>query len=300
MRRIKIFFLSTRPQFFPAVIIGVLLGTSVAWRASGRLHLTLFILTLIAAVFYHAGMNVINDYFDCTNNTDNINRSGLTPFTGGSRFIQNGLITPEETLIFGLLLLSAGSLIGFYLAYKVRLLLLLLGAVGLFSGVFYSAPPIFLAGRGLGEITIGINFGVLTVLGSYLVQAGKLSSEAFLASLPISFLIAGLLYINEFPDFEADKMAGKRNLVVRLGLKKGRWGIFFIIAGAYSNILAGVILGVIPRASLTALFSMFFSISAARGLMKNYNGGKALLPSIKSIILAHLSTGVLQVMANLL
>jgi 1,4-dihydroxy-2-naphthoate octaprenyltransferase len=245
-------------------------------------------------------MNVVNDYFDCLNNSDNINRSGLTPFTGGSRFIQNGLMTQGETLALGISLLFAGSAIGVYLAYKTSYLLLLIGLIGLFTGFFYSAPPLFLAGRGLGEITVGADFGILTVLGSYLVQTGTVSLEAFIASLPLSFFIAGLLYINQFPDFEADKTVGKRNIVVRLGLRRGRWGIILITAGAYLSIVAGVILRILPPFSLIALLSVFFSFHAAKGLIINYNGGKALIPSIKQIILAHLSTGLLLVISNLL
>ncbi len=299
MTKAKIFFLSTRPQFFPGVMIGVFVGTSVAWHSTGIFHPWLFLLTLSAAVLYHAGMNVVNDYFDCLNNTDNINQSGLTPFTGGSRFIQNGLMTQGETLALGIVLLSAGSAIGVYLAYKVSYLLLLIGSLGLFTGFFYSAPPLFLAGRGLGEITVGVDFGVLTVLGAYLAQTGTISLEAFFSSLPISFFIAGLLYINEFPDFEADKTVGKRNLVVRLGPRKGRYAILLIAAGAYLSIIAGVALRILPRISLIALLSIFFSASAAKGLIKNYDGGRALIPSIKQIILAHLSTGLLLVISNL-
>jgi len=299
MRRLRIFFLSTRPQFFPGVMIGVLVGASVAWRSAGAFHPSLFILTLLAAVLYHAGMNVLNDYFDCLNNSDNINNAGLTPFTGGSRFIQNGLMTPRETLTLGVLLLSAGSAAGVYLAYKSSYLLLLIGFVGLITGFFYSAPPLFLAGRGLGEITVGLDFGILTVLGAYLVQTGSLSLEAFMASLPVSFFIAGLLYINQFPDFEADRTVGKRNLVVRLGIKKGRWGIIFIAAGAYLSIVVGVALRILPVFSLLALLSVFFSAHAAKGLIKNYGAGRALLPAIKSIIMAHLSTGLLLVISNL-
>lgn len=299
MRRIRIFFLSARPQFFPGVMIGVLVGTSVAWHSTGGFHPWLFLLTLLAAVLYHAGMNVLNDYFDCLNNSDNINSAGLTPFTGGSRFIQKGLMTTGGTLALGVFLLSAGSAAGVYLAYKSSYLLLLIGFIGLFTGFFYSAPPLFLAGRGLGELTVGLDFGILTVLGAYLVQTGSLSPEAFMASLPVSFFIAGLLYINQFPDFEADRTVGKRNLVVRLGLKRGRWGIIFIAAGAYLSIIAGVALRIMPALSLLALLSAFFSARAAKGLVRNYGGGRALMPSIKSIILAHLSTGLLLVISNL-
>lgn len=299
MRKLKTFFLATRPQFVPASIIPVALGASTAWETAGAFDPFPFILSLIAAVFFHSGMNVFNDYFDHINGTDDINKKALTPFTGGSRFIQRGLLTPKETLVLAVLLVSAGSLIGFYLAYTRTWLLLLIGGAGLFSGFFYSAPPLFLAGKGLGEITVGVNFGVLTVLGSYMVQTGGAGVEPLFASLPVSFLISALLYINEFPDYEADRDSGKKTLVVRLGPAKGRLLITLFLSGAYLSVVAGVAFGFLPVLSLVSLLSLIFSIPAAIGLMRNYKGGAELIPSIKSIILAHLSAGILLIGANL-
>ncbi|MBI1912481.1 MAG: 1,4-dihydroxy-2-naphthoate octaprenyltransferase [Deltaproteobacteria bacterium] len=296
--RIKLFFLSTRPQFLPAIIVPVTLGASAAWHTTGRFNLLFFLISVAAAVFYHAGMNVINDYYDYRNGTDNINKKGLTPFTGGSRFIQKGLITPKETLAFGLGLITLGTIAGLFLSYFSPWLLAI-GAVGLFSGYFYSAPPIFLAGRGLGELTVGVNFGLLTVLGSYLLQAGSIGTDAVFLSIPISFLIAALLFINEFPDFEADRQANKRNLVVRLGPKKARGLIFLFIAGAYLGIIAGVMTGFLHALTLIVMLSLIPALLSAKGLIKNYEGGQSLIPSIKSIILAHLSSGILLVISNL-
>ncbi|MFQ5441310.1 MAG: 1,4-dihydroxy-2-naphthoate octaprenyltransferase [Thermodesulfobacteriota bacterium] len=300
MDRIKIFFLATRPQFFPAVFLPVALGASAAWESAGSFNVLYFILTLAASLLYHAGMNVLNDYFDFLNGTDNINKTPLTPFTGGSRFIQRGDITPRETFILGFTLVSAGSAVGLYLAVKVSWVLIIIGGVGLFSGIFYSAPPLFFAGRGMGEFIVGLNFGVLTVLGSYLVQTGRISPEPVFASLPLSFLVSALLYINEFPDYEADRSAGKRNLVVRLGLKRARPGFCLLVAGAYLSIILGAVLGYLPALCLAALVSGVFALISVKGFLRNYDGGAKLIPSIKSIILAQIGTGALLIASNIL
>ncbi|HAO92379.1 MAG: hypothetical protein A2X99_04840 [Deltaproteobacteria bacterium GWB2_55_19] len=300
MQRLKDFFLSTRPQFFPGIAVPVALGASVAWHTHSEFHPVRFIISLAAAILFHGGMNVLNDYFDFKNGSDNINTSALTPFTGGSRFIQNKRITPTETLSFGLTLVLLGSVAGLYLALTINPLLIVIGALGLLIGFFYSAPPVFLAGRGLGEAAVGLTFGVLTVLGAYLVQTGELGAQAFVSSLPMAFLIAALLYINEFPDYEADKKAGKRTLVVRLGPERGRWGILVILGGAYSSIVIGAATGALPRASLIAALSIVTALPGAIGLIRNYKGGPALIPSIKSVILAHLSTGILLIASNLI
>jgi len=103
LQRSKTYFFATRPQFFTAIILPVGLGAAVAWYETGIFFLGYFFLSLIAAVFYHAGINVLNDYFDYLNGTDNINQTGLSPFTGGSRMIQNKIMTPGETYILGAL-----------------------------------------------------------------------------------------------------------------------------------------------------------------------------------------------------
>ena len=99
-----------------------------------------------------------------------LNLSPLTPFAGGSRFIQNGLLTQRETLWLGAALLAAGTAAGLYLAWAATPLILVIGGLGLLSGYFYSAPPLFLAGRGLGEAIVGIDFGLLTVVGACMAQ----------------------------------------------------------------------------------------------------------------------------------
>lgn len=299
MHRLKIYLLSTRPQFFPAVIIPVVLGTSTAWKTSGSINTVYLLLSLAAAILFHAGMNVANDYYDHLSGADEMNEGALTPFTGGSRFIQKGLMTPYQTITLAVLLLVAGSLIGLYLAYMTTPWLLLIGGTGLFTGFFYSAPPLFLAGRGLGEITVGVNLGLLTVLGSYMVQTGRFALEPVIASLSISFLVSALLYVNEFPDCSSDTAAGKRNLVVRLGPRKGRWGIIALVGGAYLSIVVGAALGLLPKLSLAALLSIVFAVPAVKGVLLNYGEGARLVPAIKSIILAHTASGLLLITANI-
>src|SRR3989304_7606755 len=123
--------------------------------------------------------------------------------------IQNKVSTRQETYWLGIALLMLGSVMGLYLVYERGMILLLVGIAGLFSGYYYSAPPLFLVGKGVGELLVGINFGLLSVVGSYYVQIQGVSLAAVCASLPLSFLIAAILYINEFPDYDADRTVGK-------------------------------------------------------------------------------------------
>ncbi len=300
MADLKTLFLATRPGFFSASVVPVLLGASVAWNLDNAFSPGYLVLTLLAVISLHAGMNVLNDYYDYLNGTDNINKTALPPFTGGSGLIQSGSMTPVATLFLGAGLVCAGSLLGLYLAITTSPLLFLIGGAGLTTGFFYSAPPLFLAGRGLGELTVGLDFGILPVLGSYAVQTGTLSTAPFLASLPLSFLIAAILFINEFPDMEADEASGKKTLVVRLGREKALTVLNFIIASAYASLGPGLFAGALPRTSLLALLSAPLALRATLIAGKTSGTSPALLKAIKSLILAHLSCGILIIIGELM
>ncbi len=282
----------------PSIAVAVGLGASAAWHETGSFNTAAFSITMLAALCYHAGMNVLNDYFDSRIGADALNENPLTPFAGGSRFIQKGILTAKETLGLGVALVAAGSAAGIYLAITTSPLLIIIGLTGLASGYFYSAPPLFLAGRGLGEITVGLNFGLLTVMGSHLVQTGTITAYSAFVSLPLTFLIAAILYINEFPDHESDSAAGKRNIVVRLGPERAKWGLALFFLAAYASIIYGVFSGALPMSSLIALLTVPLAISAVLGLMKNYEGAQSLVPAIKATIAAHLATGLLQIISN--
>ncbi|MBW7957205.1 MAG: prenyltransferase [Deltaproteobacteria bacterium] len=291
--------MATRPQFLPATAVAVGLGASAAWHEARSFDMAAFALSMLAALLCHSGMNTLNDYYDSKNGADDLNRNALTPFTGGSRLIQRGLMTQGETLALGTALVAAGGLTGAYLALTVSPVLFVIGLLGVASGYFYSAPPLFLAGRGLGELTVGLTFGLLTVLGAFVAQTGSIGLGPVIASLPLSFLIAAILFVNEFPDFEADRAAGKRTLVVRLEPQRARWGLVFLLAMAYASIVAGVFLGPLPSWSLSALITALIAIPGALCLLKNYDRARALTPAVKAMIAIHLFTGLLQIASNL-
>jgi len=138
---------------------------------------------------------------------------------------------------------------------------------------------------------------VLAVIGSYYVQTGRVGLEPVLVSLPLGLLIAGLLYVNEFPDFEADRASGKKTLVVRLGIKRARWGVPVVSASAYASIAAFAWTGLIPVLSLAAVLPAYFAARASAGVMRRYDRPELLLDPIRSIVLAHFLTGVLLVIA---
>jgi 1,4-dihydroxy-2-naphthoate octaprenyltransferase len=281
-----------RAPFFTAVIVPALLGTAIAWARSGEFHPFYFLLTIIGVICMHAGANMSNDYFDHKNRTDEINEEFVRPFTGGSRLIQMGAIQPRQVLLEALAYYATAALIGLYLGWARGPWVLVIGLIGALSGYFYTAPPFFLVATGLGEVFIGLNFGLLVTLGAYYVQTGQLAWEPVIASLPVAFLIAGVLYINEFQDMVADKAVGKNHIVARLGRQKAVLGYGLIMAATYVSIVLGVLLGVTPFA-LLGLLTAPLAWRAWQVARVKYDSPRELTPANAATIQAHLCTGLL-------
>jgi 1,4-dihydroxy-2-naphthoate octaprenyltransferase len=293
MRKLLLLLEELRAPFFTASIVPVLLGAAVAWSNTGHFEFLAFVLTLIAGVCLHAGTNVANDYFDHKSGNDEINVEFIRPFTGGSRLIQKGLLSPRTVLTEAIVLFAIGGVIGIYLAVTKGPAILVLGVVGAFCGFFYTAPPVNIAARGIGELVVGVNFGILMTLGSYYVQARQFSETAFLASLPVAILIADVLYINEFPDLAADKAVGKNHIVARLGKEKAVWGYLILTLAAYLSILIPVATRSIPPYCLLSVITLPLAMRAINVAIINYRDSAKLAPANAATILIHALTGIL-------
>ncbi len=172
-----------------------------------------------------------------------------------------------------------------------------LGLLGVLSGYFYSSPPLALNSRGWGEFLVGLNFGVLAVLGGYYVQVQRLDPVAVGASLPLAFLVAAILYINQFPDYEADREAGKRTLVVKLGRWRARPVFAALLAGGFFSLLVGVWLELIPLLALLALLALPLALRAIQVVYLAHDLKAALVPGIKNTILLHATISLLLILA---
>ncbi len=282
-----------RAPFFTASVVPVLVGTALAWNVTGRFSLYKFILVLVGVPLFNAGTNLANDYYDHKTGNDEINTK-VTPFSGGSRVIQEGKVRPKQMLIGSLLFFGAGSVIGLYLnAVTPGNLILYLGIFGLLSGFFYTAAPVLIGYRGIGEFVVGLNLGTLAILGAYYVQAHTLSWPAFWLSLPIGFLVAAILYINQFPDYDADKAVGKKHLVVRLGKKKAVYGYYLLILATYAIILGSVAFRLVTPFVLLSFLTLPLAIGAVKTLGSNFDKFSELIPAQAKTIQTHLFTGLL-------
>jgi len=298
--KLKLWFAEVRAPFFTATMVPIVLGAVIAWARRGQFHWGLFLLTLIGGLFMHAGANMINDYMDHLRGTDAANVEFVSPFTGGSRMIQNGLLTARSVLIASVLSLTMGSLIGIYLASQRSWLILLIGAIGIFSAVFYVTPGFSLSAIAVGEVFIGLNFGTLMTLGAYTVQTTHLSWEPVIASLPVALLIAAVLYINEFQDAAADGSVGRRHLVVRLGKQRAAWGYAAIMAATYLCILSAVLARSVTPWELLGLLTIPLAWKAVQTALVHYDDSQRLVPANAGTIQVHMLTGLLLIIGYII
>ena len=246
-------FLATRPPFMIAAVTPVAVGTAWAGAAYHRFDGLEFGLTLGIMVLTLAGANVYNDVGDDVTGADAGNIEHIYPYTGGSRFIQAGLLSRAQMTRLAIGLGAAALLLGALLAVLRGPGVIGLGCAGLALGILYSLPGVQLSGRGLGEATVAVGFGALPVLGSVWLQAGVIDTGAVLLCLPVSAWAAAILIMNEVPDIDADSRAGKRTLVVRWGVSGARW--------LYGSLVA-VSLGASAAAILTRALPLWYALPA--------------------------------------
>ena len=234
-------FLASRPKFLTASAAPVLVGSALGFAAAGTFNVTLFILALLAMMVLNAGANMANDYFDHTSKNDWLNKN-TTPFSGGSRYIQQGVLSPKTILLAALFLLTIGSMLGVIIVLVAQSLFILgIGIVGLLGGYFYTAAPVRLGYRGIGEFVIMLLFGILAVYGAYHLQTGTLDAAVLFPGAIVGVLIFLVILVNEFPDLEADAAVNKKTLVVLFGVPTAVWIYRIALAGSFVIAIAAMV-----------------------------------------------------------
>ena len=287
----------TRSPFLSATIVPVLLGTVLAsWLVEGDTKIGMFLLTLLGVSFAHLGVNTANDYFDWKSGADQANVDYVIPFSGGSRMIQLGVISPQGMLRTSLVLFGAAAIIGAYLATTLEIWsgVGILALAGFAIGFLYTAPPIRLAARGIGEIGIMVAFGPLIVAGAALIQIGSIEPKALLAGIPTGLLTAAIVWVNEFPDIKGDAASDKRTLVVRLGLKCSSWAYLVLALLTYASLIVLVLTETLPTQALAGLITVPFALYVTRQIFINYES-RAIKDAMAGTIFLHFLTGILMV-----
>lgn len=287
-----LFLRTTRLPFLSATAVPVLLGIAIAAR-QGQFNWWLALVTLIGASFAHLAINVSNDIFDTLSGADEANVNP-TKFSGGSRVLIYDLVTLRQLIGLAAILFGVAAAIGLYLVWVTgSQALLLIGIAGIAVGLAYTAPPLKLVYRGLGEIAVAIGFGPIMLLGAHAVQTGSLSWEAAVASVPVAILVALILYVNEIPDRTGDASAGKGTLPVRMS--PAAVTTLYLVAAlvAFAAILGGVLAGLLPPFTLLALAVVPLAFRIHQGIRQHYNSPYTLMAVMGANVSLHLYVGLL-------
>ena len=272
----------TRMPFTSASLLPVfIVGSYFAGMGDGLFNIPLFILTIFGILIAHLGMNVFNDYFDGSDGTDEANVEYFQQVSGGSRAIELGLITLQNTRKLGIILILlalgiAGVILSSINTFNLNGAMQM-AVAGLLLGYFYTARPIRLvARRGLGEIAIFLAFGPLLTLGTgYAIFNGDFENSihfmnCLLIGIPLGLLTTNILLINEFPDMKSDAETGKNHLVVTFGKKASRWIylIFLILAVGSSFYMYQELNN--KYLLIPTIFCLLFGLMIFKHILKHY------------------------------
>jgi 1,4-dihydroxy-2-naphthoate octaprenyltransferase len=276
--RNRYYIIGARVPFASASVLPAILGAVWGWvYHPAGFHLVHAALAVFGVLFLHLGANTINDYFDW-DLSDRINRFP-TPFSGGSRCRLEKVLGRESFLFMSITFFALALAAAALLALMGRPLVPVIGTAGALCGLLYSVRPFSLQSRGLGELTIFLAFGPLITLGMGYAACGFFGPDFFMAGIPNGLVVANILWINEFPDYEADSGSGKRNLVVRLGTSRARYGYAGLIALFYLSTVLLTVLGVFPLWSLIVLLLLPLSFRTLQFVWRNHGSPRAIVPA---------------------
>ena len=265
----------TRANFLPLTIAIVVANLSAAFYAHRVFSFVNAVAVLFAALLLHASVNAFNNYFDYKSMIDS--RTVKTPFSGGVDVLVKGQMKGSSALLVAFICLVIAGGIGVYFFALFFFILLPLVVYGTIAIVLYT--PVISRIYALSEIVAGSGFGVMGV-GVYVTQTGNLDTYALTVFIPVTILVGLLLFLNEFPDVDADRLGGRRHLVILLG--KRRAAVLYVIgtAATYVWIVYSVILGFAPVTILVALISLPVAYKASRIVMRECEDTSKLVPAL--------------------
>ena len=262
--------------FLYAGLLPYLLGAAWAYAMAGAFDAPVFWSGLAGVVLAVVGVESFNEYFDDRMGTDRVfNPDDVPPMS-------------DWVLWLGIAAFAGAFAVGVYLTYRAGWPILAFAVLGGLAAIFYVAPPIRWAYRGLGETVIALSYGPWMVLGSLYLHTREVMWGAFWASLVPGFLIMALAVVNAIPDYHQDRLVGKRNLVVRLGRRRGVWLYLGLATAGLMTVVIGAAAGVFPAASLAALLALPWLVSSARAAVHTYESPRQFVPAIRAIVACYL------------
>ncbi len=288
--KLKTLFMIARAPFLILVFSCISVGFASAVH-NGHFNISHAVLALIGSLLAHISVNILNEYYDYKKGTDLLTHR--TPFSGGSGALPSGLIDPSQAFNFGIGALIIGIIIGVYFIILHPILLPII----IIASIIISLYTPFLLKIRFAELFPGISFGPLLVIGSYITQlpenfVGTLTLPT-LASIPVGLLVTNLLFLNEFPDYEADANTGRRHGVILLGRMRASKLYVLILSLTFISIIVPVTLSIFPLTTLISLATLPIAVMTSKNVLKNCDNPGKLIPSLAQNTLIVLITPIL-------
>ena len=291
---LSIWLRAIRIRFLLASVIAVTNGLAIAYWKYAAIDPLYAILTYIGVVFLHASVDLLNDYWDHKRGIDSATKR--TKFSGGTGVLPENLLTPRAVYIAGIIFLVLGASIGAYFVAIRGITIAVILSFAVVAIYFYSTR---IVNAGLGELFVAIK-GAMIVLGTLYVQNAVLEPTALYVGAIVGILSATVLFINSFPDYEADRSKGRRTLVIMLGRKTASAIFPIFIVAAYALIAVGIFLGFTKIYSLICFASIPFAIKSVLQLRKEPEITEKIVPAMAAAVTYSRITGFLLAMSFIL
>ncbi len=274
-----------RANFLILTVVTVFAGLAASFYEYHSINFLNAFLCMVGALLAHMAVNVFNNYFDFKMGIDQ--HTLKTPFSGGVDVIVEGRIKPSTAFYTGVLCLTGAGLVGIYflkMFFWILFPILLYGGISVYFYTSYLSRF-----SGLSEIIAGTNYGLISV-GAFITQRGLVSPVALAVFVPVSILVGILLFLNEFPDVEVDKMAGRKHLVILLGRRNASRLYVVLLTIMYSSVVFLVVSRILPVTCLLALTTLPFGWKAGKITLKSYDNIEELIPALASNLFVVLFT----------
>jgi len=290
---IKVWLRAVRIRFLLASIISVCLGLAInAWQ-NKTIDVGFAALTFVGVAALHASVDLLNDYWDYKRQIDT--DTNRTKFSGGTGVLPEGLLKPQQVYRAGMLMLIIGSAVGAFFIFERGITIAVILGFAIVSIYFYSTR---IVDSGLGEVFVAVK-GSMIVLGTYFVQSSHITLEPVIAGIVSGVLSSTVLFVNSFPDFDADKKHGRKTLVIMLGKQKAASIVWIFPVIIYGIIVLSILLGIFPVVTIITLATIPLAIRSGVSLKKKYNEVQELVPVMQGFVTYSRITGALFVAAFL-
>ena len=247
---LRIWLLAARPATLPAALSGVVVGLGAALGSGATFRLDTALGCVAVAVLLQVVANFANDLSDFRRGADTADRQGPL------RVAAAGLVTERQLEVAIGFTIGLAGVVGLWLAYVGGPVLLLLGILAVVAALAYTGGPWPYGYRALGEVFVFVFFGLVAVVGTAYLQAGRLDPLFFAAAIPPGALITAILVVNNLRDIPTDRAAGKRTLAVVLGRSRTQDEYLVLLGAAYAVplvLLVAWVPGAVPPGAIPAL-----------------------------------------------